>query len=180
MPVTRGGEEPECQVRGRPERARTHACVSGALLIMLPGQVPPAGDGEPRLRRQHHEGLLLLGAQLRAAAAAHHCASHQGWCTVLLLQLLTLRLGISLPVVLGAGLAARAEHLELSVPCFLHTPPRHAQHSGTGVQMEVGIEDCLHIEFEYDKGRYHLKDTVVGKIYFLLVRRAPTPPPVLP
>jgi hypothetical protein len=38
------------------------------------------------------------------------------------------------------------------------------------VQMEVGIEDCLHIEFEYDKGKYHLKDTVVGKIYFLLVR----------
>lgn len=37
-------------------------------------------------------------------------------------------------------------------------------------QMEVGIEDCLHIEFEYDKGTYHLKDTVVGKIYFLLVR----------
>ena len=36
--------------------------------------------------------------------------------------------------------------------------------------MEVGIEDCLHIEFEYDKSRYHLKDTVVGKIYFLLVR----------
>ena len=38
-------------------------------------------------------------------------------------------------------------------------------------QMEVGIEDCLHIEFEYDKGRYHLKDTVVGKIYFLLVSK---------
>ena len=38
------------------------------------------------------------------------------------------------------------------------------------MQMEVGIEDCLHIEFEYDKSRYHLSDTVVGKIYFLLVR----------
>lgn len=38
------------------------------------------------------------------------------------------------------------------------------------LQMEVGIEDCLHIEFEYDKSKYHLKDTVVGKIYFLLVR----------
>ena len=37
-------------------------------------------------------------------------------------------------------------------------------------QMEVGIEDCLHIEFEYSKGKYHLSDTVVGKIYFLLVR----------
>jgi vacuolar protein sorting-associated protein 26 len=38
------------------------------------------------------------------------------------------------------------------------------------IKMEVGIEDCLHIEFEYDKARYHLKDSVIGKIYFLLVR----------
>lgn len=67
--------------------------------------------------------------------------------------------------------------------------------------MEVGIEDCLHIEFEYNKSkyvvqyfsmcerslltlygafaylyvepilsRYHLKDVIIGKIYFLLVR----------
>lgn len=36
--------------------------------------------------------------------------------------------------------------------------------------MEVGIEDCLHIEFEYNKSKYHLKDTIIGKIYFLLVR----------
>jgi len=36
--------------------------------------------------------------------------------------------------------------------------------------MEVGIEDCLHIEFEYNKSKYHLKDVVIGKIYFLLVR----------
>ncbi|GBF91273.1 vacuolar sorting-associated protein [Raphidocelis subcapitata] len=38
------------------------------------------------------------------------------------------------------------------------------------IKMEVGIEDCLHIEFEYDRAKYHLKDVVVGKIYFLLVR----------
>lgn len=38
------------------------------------------------------------------------------------------------------------------------------------LKMEVGIEDCLHIEFEYDKPKYHLKDVVLGKIYFLLVR----------
>ena len=38
------------------------------------------------------------------------------------------------------------------------------------MQMEVGIEECLHIEFEYGKNKYHMKDTVVGKIYFLLVR----------
>ena len=36
--------------------------------------------------------------------------------------------------------------------------------------MRVGIEDCLHIEFEYAKAKYHLKDVVVGKIFFLLVR----------
>ena len=36
--------------------------------------------------------------------------------------------------------------------------------------MEVGIEDCLHIEFEYNKAKYHLKDCVLGKVYFNLVR----------
>lgn len=72
----------------------------------------------------------------------------------------------------------------------------------SSIKMEVGIEDCLHIEFEYNKSkydvlvqfstkiicvyefnlldqnctcllpvcRYHLKDVIVGKIYFLLVR----------
>eukprot|EP00736_Rhodelphis_marinus_P001835 Rmarinus@m.7832 len=38
------------------------------------------------------------------------------------------------------------------------------------IKMEVGIEDCLHIEFEYNKAKYHLDDVVIGKIYFLLVR----------
>jgi hypothetical protein len=38
------------------------------------------------------------------------------------------------------------------------------------IKMEVGIEDCLHIEFEYNKSKYHLQDVVIGKIYFLLVR----------
>ncbi len=37
------------------------------------------------------------------------------------------------------------------------------------IKMEVGIEDCLHIEFEYQRSKYSLKDVVVGKIYILLV-----------
>ncbi|KAI3835264.1 hypothetical protein MKW98_020380 [Papaver atlanticum] len=37
-------------------------------------------------------------------------------------------------------------------------------------QMEVGIEDCQHIEFEYSKSKYHFKDLIIGKIYFLLGR----------
>ena len=44
------------------------------------------------------------------------------------------------------------------------------QLDGPGIKMEVGIEDCLHIEFEYNQAKYHLKDVVVGKIFFLLVR----------
>ena len=28
---------------------------------------------------------------------------------------------------------------------------------GQPIKMEVGIEDCLHIEFEYNKSKYHLK-----------------------
>ncbi|TMW61688.1 hypothetical protein Poli38472_010751 [Pythium oligandrum] len=38
------------------------------------------------------------------------------------------------------------------------------------IKMEVGIEECLHIEFEYNRSKYHLKDVVIGKIFFLLVR----------
>lgn len=42
--------------------------------------------------------------------------------------------------------------------------------TNNSIKMEVGIEDCLHIEFEYNKSKYHLRDAVLGKIFFLLVR----------
>lgn len=38
------------------------------------------------------------------------------------------------------------------------------------VKMDVGIEDCLHIEFEFARSKFSLKDVIVGRIYFLLVR----------
>jgi len=38
------------------------------------------------------------------------------------------------------------------------------------IKMEVGIEECLHIEFEYNRSKYHLNDIILGKIYFLLVK----------
>ena len=38
------------------------------------------------------------------------------------------------------------------------------------IKMEVGIEECLHIEFEYSKRKYHLKDCITGNINFVLVR----------
>merc|ERR1712137_177271 len=42
--------------------------------------------------------------------------------------------------------------------------------TNNAIKMEVGIEECLHIEFEYSKSKYHLRDVVIGKIYFILVR----------
>jgi len=48
----------------------------------------------------------------------------------------------------------------------LYDPPQITN----SIKMEVGIADCLHIEFEYDKSSYHMRDVVVGKVYFLLVR----------
>lgn len=36
--------------------------------------------------------------------------------------------------------------------------------------MEVGIEECLHIEFTYNKSNLGLKDVVQGRIHFLLVK----------
>jgi vacuolar protein sorting-associated protein 26 len=38
------------------------------------------------------------------------------------------------------------------------------------IKMEVGIEDCLHIEFEFVSSKFHLKDCILGKINFNLVR----------
>lgn len=47
---------------------------------------------------------------------------------------------------------------------------RVSPETNSSIKMDVGIEDCLHIEFEYSKSKYHLKDVIVGRIYFLLVR----------
>ena len=36
--------------------------------------------------------------------------------------------------------------------------------------LQVGIEECLHIEFEYNNSKYHLKDCITGRVSFMLVR----------
>ncbi len=41
---------------------------------------------------------------------------------------------------------------------------------GHPIKMEVGIEDCLHIEFEFSRSVYSLKDCILGKVFFNLVR----------
>ena len=40
----------------------------------------------------------------------------------------------------------------------------------SSVKIDVGIEQCLHIEFEYLNSRFSLKEVIVGRIFFFLVR----------
>lgn len=38
------------------------------------------------------------------------------------------------------------------------------------IKLDIGIENCLHIEFEFGKNFYNLNDLILGRIYFLLNR----------
>ena len=58
--------------------------------------------------------------------------------------------------------------MEVGIEDCLHM--REPPEVNNSIKMEVGIEDCLHIEFEYSKAKYHLRDAIIGKIFFLLVR----------
>lgn len=75
------------------------------------------------------------------------------------------RLRYMLRVTVVRRLSDLVRELDLAVHTLSQYPDVN-----TSIKMEVGIEDCLHIEFEYNKSKYHLKDVIVGKIYFLLVR----------
>lgn len=78
---------------------------------------------------------------------------------------INVRLRYFLRVTIVRRLADIVKELDLWVH-QLHVLPK----INNSIKMEVGIEDCLHIEFEYSKSKYYLKDAIVGKIYFLLVR----------
>lgn len=70
---------------------------------------------------------------------------------------------------LRVTIVRRISDIVKEVDIVVHTLSSYPD-ANNSIKMEVGIEDCLHIEFEYNKSKYHLKDVIVGKIYFLLVR----------
>jgi len=79
---------------------------------------------------------------------------------------INISLNYYLKVIINRNLSSNiSNQLELWVRNFSVAPEHNSN-----IKMEVGIEDCLHIEFEYNKSKYHLKDVIIGKIYFLLVR----------
>ncbi|XP_045111580.1 vacuolar protein sorting-associated protein 26B-like isoform X1 [Portunus trituberculatus] len=70
---------------------------------------------------------------------------------------------------LRVTIVRRLSDITQEMNLLVHTLSSYPEMNNS-IKMEVGIEDCLHIEFEYNKSKYHLKDVIVGKIYFLLVR----------
>jgi vacuolar protein sorting-associated protein 26 len=53
---------------------------------------------------------------------------------------------------------------------FVVFNPTTEPETNAKLRMEVGIEEWLHIEFEYQSSKYTLKDVVIGNVYFNLVR----------
>jgi len=76
---------------------------------------------------------------------------------------------VRLRYLLRVTIVRRITDIVKETDIIVHTLSSYPEMNNS-IKMEVGIEDCLHIEFEYNKSKYHLKDVIVGKIYFLLVR----------
>lgn len=53
---------------------------------------------------------------------------------------------------------------------IVYNPREICEAQDKPIKMEVGIEDCLHIEFEFSRSVYNLKDCILGKVFFNLVR----------
>ncbi len=53
---------------------------------------------------------------------------------------------------------------------FFISNPGHIPELNANIRMEVGIENLVHLEYELFQSKYHLKDCVLGKIYFVEVK----------
>jgi len=76
---------------------------------------------------------------------------------------------VKLRYFLKVTIVRRLQDIVKEIDIAVHTLSSYPDINNS-IKMEVGIEECLHIEFEYNKSKYHLKDVIIGKIYFLLVR----------
>ncbi|CAH0549459.1 unnamed protein product [Brassicogethes aeneus] len=120
-------------------------------------------------RGNHHEFISLVKELARPGEMiAHTSYPFDFSCVEKPFEVYTganVRLRYFLRVTIIRRLADIVKEIDLAV----HTLSSYPEMNNS-IKMEVGIEDCLHIEFEYNKSKYHLKDVIVGKIYFLLVR----------
>ncbi|VDB87121.1 unnamed protein product [Peniophora sp. CBMAI 1063] len=181
------GEDLRKKVEAKAEKDRIISCpvyydeenVSGTVTVRVRDgkkivhdgiKVEFVGNIELFYDRGHHHEFLTLSQELAAPGEMRQAQTfdfqfksvekqHESY------QGINVKLRYFLRVTISRRMAEVVKEREIWVHSFRMPPD-----SNNSIKMEVGIEDSLHIEFEYNKSKYHLKDVIVGKIYFLLVR----------
>lgn len=120
-------------------------------------------------RGNHHEFISLVKELARPGDLLQHTSYPFEFANVEKPYEVYTGANVRLRYFLRATIVRRLTDILKEVDIAVHTLCSYPDVLNS-IKMEVGIEDCLHIEFEYNKSKYHLKDVIVGKIYFLLVR----------
>ncbi|XP_063835352.1 vacuolar protein sorting-associated protein 26B-like [Ostrinia nubilalis] len=120
-------------------------------------------------RGNHHEFISLVKELARPGDLLQHTSYPFEFSNVEKPYEVYTGANVRLRYFLRATIVRRLTDIVKEVDIAVHTLCSYPDVLNS-IKMEVGIEDCLHIEFEYNKSKYHLKDVIVGKIYFLLVR----------
>ncbi|GBP29099.1 Vacuolar protein sorting-associated protein 26 [Eumeta japonica] len=120
-------------------------------------------------RGNHHEFISLVKELARPGDLLQHTSYPFEFANVEKPYEVYTGSNVRLRYFLRATIVRRLSDIVKEVDIAVHTLCSYPEVLNS-IKMEVGIEDCLHIEFEYNKSKYHLKDVIVGKIYFLLVR----------
>ena len=136
----------------QPLPAGTSNSTRDVLRPRQPVRVPVAGPGAGRPRRAAAPAELRLQLQERREAVRRRTTESTSSCATSC-------------VTVSRRMQDVVREKDIWVYSYKIPPEINA-----AIKMDVGIEDCLHIEFEYSKSKYHLKDVIVGRIYFLLVR----------
>lgn len=120
-------------------------------------------------RGNHHEFISLVKELARPGDLLQHTSYPFEFANVEKPYEVYTGSNVRLRYFLRATIVRRLTDITKEIDIAVHTLCSYPDVLNS-IKMEVGIEDCLHIEFEYNKSKYHLKDVIVGKIYFLLVR----------
>lgn len=75
-----------------------------------------------------------------------------GLCSIWRLEVFTSGVSISYSYFLRATISRRLNDVVKEMDIVVHTLSTYPE-LNSSIKMEVGIEDCLHIEFEYNKSK---------------------------
>ncbi|KAH6614891.1 vacuolar protein sorting-associated protein-like protein 26 [Boeremia exigua] len=171
VPLYLDGESVKGQVTVRPKDGKRleHTGIKVQFIGTIVSTLTRHGAEMFFDRGNHHE-FLSLGQELAAPGELQHPQTFEFNFKNVEKQYesyngINVKLRYFVRVTVSRRMADVVREKDLWVYSY-RIPPE----TNSSIKMDVGIEDCLHIEFEYSKSKYHLKDVIVGRIYFLLVR----------